>query len=155
MIVSLDEMAPAGSTPEEINAWSKRNFYRREIANQQARWKEADYVFLAEARSLRRVGDYRIDTILRPIVDLKAAVGSRPIRDTYDPEFGNTCGATSYPDIGQTAIFYAVKRPWWSRILNWGQPDVIEAVPLREVADPQIPVELRAAVARLRKTESK
>ena len=133
-------------------AFFERLYYRDELASQRSLWRDADYVFLAEVRSLRVVGDNRIAAGLRPVVSLKGAVGGRDLRDAYAPDFGSTCGQTRYPAIGEKAIFYARKLPWWRRVLNWGQPEVISALPLRQVADRQIPTELRAAAARLRKT---
>lgn len=147
-------MLPPGLNDVQLRTFFERLYYRDELASQRARWRDADYVFLAEVRSLRVVGDNRIATGLRPVVSLKGVVGGRHIRDVYAPNFGSTCGQTSYPAIGEKAIFYARKLPWWRRVLNRGQPEVILALPLRQVVDRQIPTELRAAAARLRKTEA-
>lgn len=146
---------PDGLSEAEVQNAYGRWFYQLEVSDQQKRWREADYVFLAEVRSLRFVGENLIATDVRPIVSLKGDAGSRVIHDAYEPNFGSTCGPASYPSIGETAIFYGRKLSWWQRLLNWGRPEITSVVTLREIADPRISTELRGAAARLRKTEPK
>ena len=132
---------------ESPEAWYRRT--NRE-AQQQA-WKDADYVFLAQVRSLRFAGENRIDAGLRTIGSLKGGGGVLR-RDTYSPDFGSTCGPTPYPQVGEYGIFYARRTPWWQRWLPWAQAEATYVVPMRDVFDPRIPIEMRAAAARLRKT---
>lgn len=144
---------PDGLSDAEVQDAYGRWFYGLEVAGQQKSWRDADYVFLAEVRSLRFVGDDLIATDIRPIVSLKGDVGSGIIHDAYDPGFGDTCGPARYPGIGEMAVFYGRKLPWWERLLNWGRPEITDVVTLRELVDPRVPVELRTAAARLRKAE--
>ncbi|PQZ82994.1 MULTISPECIES: hypothetical protein [unclassified Brevundimonas] len=140
---------------DEMRAFIERKIYHEDLAHQRASWRNADYVFLAQIRSLQLVGENRAISHLKPIVSLKGNVGSSSLKDQYAPDFGSSCGRTLYPGFGETAIIYGRRLPWWRRLLNWGQPEVIEALPLRMVLDRQIPTELRAAATRLRKTETK
>lgn len=125
---------------------------QREV--QQQAWKDADYVFLAQVRSLRFAGEDRIDAGLRTIGTLKGEGHIRLRRDSYSPGFRSTCGPTPYPEIGEYGIFYARRTPWWQRWLPWARAEVEYAVPVRDVFDPRIPIEMRAAAARLRKSKS-
>ena len=151
----LADVPRADLSEVELRAFIERKFYHEGLAHQRTSWRNADYVFLAEVQSLRLVGENRATSDLKPIISLKGNVGSGSLKDQYAPDFGSSCGRTLYPGFGETAIFYGRKLPWWRRLLNWGQPEVIEALPLRMVLDRQIPTELRAAATRLRKTETK
>jgi len=151
----LADVPRADLSEVEMRAFIERKMYHEGLAHQQASWRNADYVFLAEVHSLKLAGENRAISNLKPIVSLKGNIGSRSLQDQYAPDFGNSCGRTIYPGFGETAIFYGRKLPWWRRLLNWGQPEVIEALPLRMVLDRQLPTELRAAATRLRKIETK
>jgi len=143
------EPLPDGSW-ESPEAWYRRT--NRE-AQQQA-WKDADQVFLAQVRSLRLAGENRIDAGLRTVGTLKGGGRNVLYRDRYSPDFGSTCGPTRYPQVGEYGIFYARRTPWWQRWLPWAQAEVNYVVPVRDVFDPRIPTEMRAAAARLRKSRS-
>ncbi|MFA4950642.1 MAG: hypothetical protein WC585_07225 [Brevundimonas sp.] len=153
IITSAEDEPPPGLSDTELRAFVERRIQRDELARQRALWRDADYVFLAEVRLLRVIDENRIATSLSPVVSLKGVVSRQQIGDVYAPNFGNNCGSTPYPAIGESAIFYARKLPWWRRLLNRGRPEIVSAVPLWMVTDRQIPTQLRAAAARLRKTE--
>lgn len=146
---------PDGLSETEVQAAYSRWFYEADLARQKKRWDDADYVFLAEVRSMRLVGENLVAADIRPIVSIKGNVGSGVIQDTYEPDFGSTCGPARYPGIGERAIFYGRKLSWWERLLNWGRPQITSVSILREVLNPRVPTELRAAAARLRKQEPK
>jgi hypothetical protein len=147
--------SPPNLSLAEMRVFVERQFYERDLASQSKHWADADYVFLAEVRSLRFVGEDDVATELKPIASLKGDAGTGLVRDRYSPGFGSTCGPTPYPGIGETAIFYGKRLPWWRRLLHWGRPEVTSVLPLRKVVDRQIPVELAAAAARLRNTSVK
>jgi hypothetical protein len=126
---------------ETLEQWA----LRKDTEDQANRWRKADAVFLAEVISLRLIGDDRIDARLRKVATIKGTVGPGQIFDTYDPQFGNTCGRTLYPEIGQTAVFYTRRLPWWQRWLRWGRPDVESAILLNLVVEPRTSARVRTA----------
>lgn len=143
-----------GLSERDLNASFERQRYKMGLERERQAWMKADYVFLAEVTSLRASGDNQVLVALKPITSLKGQVGTRRVLDRYSPNLGSTCGPTPYPGIGEAGIFYGRKLPWWKRLLNWGGPEVVSALPLTDVTGSQIPNELRAAAARLRRTKA-
>jgi len=140
----------ADGTWESAEVW----YQRTQREEQQQAWRDADHVVLAQIISLRLVSESRMDASLRTIGSLKGGDRHTLRRDTYNPAFGSTCGPNLYPEVGEFGIFYARRTPWWQRWLPWARSEVEYVAPMRNIYDPRIPVELRAAAARLRKSSS-
>ena len=150
----LFEPGPPNETFAEFSARQDRYHARLQRELQQEDWQRADVVFLARVTSLNFISDEQVRAGLQPIVEIKGDIRMPgTVLDQYHPMFDSSCGPTDYARVGDLVIVYANRPIWRTSPLQWGQPRIINVVPIYKIRDPGIAVALRQAGARLRGRE--
>ena len=148
------EPGPPNETDAEFSARQDRLRARLQRERQQTHWQEADVVFLARVRSLNLISDSQVRVGLEPIVEIRGDVRlPTTVLDQYDPMFGSSCGPTNYAMVGDLVIVYANSPIWRASPLQWGQPRIIDVVPVYRNRDRNVAVALRQAAERIRGNE--